>query len=167
MPMATKRGRMMTYLAWILPINSHDHIITWSCKITWQTKIIIYPLTQCPWLSILAAWGDTEWGIPSHKVTRPFDHVVYQGYVKYISWCIISNVRPMATKLGKVVTYSLRNFNTLSYTTLSTCGHVRSHKLKTLYPHHHNVYDHQTWLGGYIQWESSFWKVTWPFDHVV
>ena len=40
-------------------IKSHDHIITWSCKISWQTKIIIYPLTQCLWLSILAGWGCT------------------------------------------------------------------------------------------------------------
>ena len=44
-PMATKLGRMMTYLDWLLPIKSHDHMITWSCKITWQTKVIIYPLT--------------------------------------------------------------------------------------------------------------------------
>ena len=43
--MATKLDRMMTYLEWLLPVKSHDHMITWSCKITWQAKVIIYPLT--------------------------------------------------------------------------------------------------------------------------
>ena len=54
MPMATKYGKIMSYLECFLPIKAHDHIITWSCKIMWQNKIIIYPLTQCLWLSILA-----------------------------------------------------------------------------------------------------------------
>ena len=44
MLMATIRGRMMTYLEWLLPIKSHDHIVMWSCKITWQTKIITHLL---------------------------------------------------------------------------------------------------------------------------
>ena len=33
---------------------SHDFKITWSCKITWQTKFIIYQTLQCLWLSGLA-----------------------------------------------------------------------------------------------------------------
>ena len=32
--MATNLGRMVTYLDGILPIKSHDPLITWSCKIT-------------------------------------------------------------------------------------------------------------------------------------
>ena len=59
MLMATKQSRVMTYLEWLLPIMSHDHTITWSCNIKWKTKIIIYSLTQCLWLSILAGWGYT------------------------------------------------------------------------------------------------------------
>ena len=50
----TKCVKMMTYLEWIQPLKSHDHIITWSCKLMWQTKIITYLLTKCLWLSILA-----------------------------------------------------------------------------------------------------------------
>ena len=57
MLMTTKCGRMMNYIEWLLPSKSNDHIIMWSCKITWQTEIIMYPLTQCIWLSILARWG--------------------------------------------------------------------------------------------------------------
>ena len=43
LPMATKLGRMRTSLEWLLPIKSHDHIIKWSSKVTWQTEIIMYP----------------------------------------------------------------------------------------------------------------------------
>ena len=57
--MDTKLGRMMNYLEWHLPISSHDHIITCSCKITWPAKVIIYQSTQCLWLSTLAFWGYT------------------------------------------------------------------------------------------------------------
>ena len=31
----------------------------WFCKITWQTNVVIYPLTQSLWLSILAWCGYT------------------------------------------------------------------------------------------------------------
>ena len=34
-----------------------------------------------------------------------FDQVVFQGHVKHISCCITTTTRPMATKLGKLVTY--------------------------------------------------------------
>ena len=33
-PIATKLGRMATYLYGLLPIKSHDPLITWFCKIT-------------------------------------------------------------------------------------------------------------------------------------
>ena len=32
-PIATKPGRMMTFLAGLLPIMSHDPLITWPCQI--------------------------------------------------------------------------------------------------------------------------------------
>ena len=47
--MATKPKRMITYVDGFLPIKSHDPLITWSCKITWQTKIIISSLLQWLW----------------------------------------------------------------------------------------------------------------------
>ena len=43
--MATKRGRMITYLDGLLPIKSLDSLITWSCEITWETKSIILNTT--------------------------------------------------------------------------------------------------------------------------
>ena len=48
-PMATKRGRKVTYVDGLQPITSHGSLITWSCEITWQPKIIISPLPQCQW----------------------------------------------------------------------------------------------------------------------
>ena len=46
-PMATKLGRMITYLDGLLPIKSHDPLITCSCK-------IISPIPQCLWPPNLA-----------------------------------------------------------------------------------------------------------------
>ena len=57
MPMATKLGRMVTYLHKFLPIKSHDLLFMWSSKITTQTKIIISPLPQCLWPRNLARWS--------------------------------------------------------------------------------------------------------------
>ena len=47
--MATKLGRMVTYLDYLLPTKSNDHIITCFCEITWQTNTILSPLPQCLW----------------------------------------------------------------------------------------------------------------------
>ena len=46
-----------------------------------------------------------QWEVTFDKVTGYFDHVVLQGQVKYFSCCITTTKRPMAIKLGKVVTY--------------------------------------------------------------
>ena len=128
MLMATKRGRMMTSLEWPLPIKSHDHIITWSCKITWQTKIITNPLTQRLWLSSLAG-GIIQWGVSFQEVTRSFDHVVLQGHVNYFSCCITTTTRPVTAKLGTKWWLTMQNFNHLSQTTFLTSDHVRSRKV--------------------------------------
>ena len=55
-PMATKFGRTVTYLGGLPPIKLLDPSVTWSCKITWQTKIIISALPQCLWSPNLASW---------------------------------------------------------------------------------------------------------------
>ena len=47
--MATKLGRMVTYLDYFLPIESNDHIISWFCEISSQTKNILSVLPQCLW----------------------------------------------------------------------------------------------------------------------
>ena len=39
--MTTKLSKMVTYLDGLLRLKSHDHLVTWSCEINWQTKSII------------------------------------------------------------------------------------------------------------------------------
>ena len=42
--MATKLARMVIYLDRLLIIKSYKGLIRWSCKVTWQTKTIIFLL---------------------------------------------------------------------------------------------------------------------------
>ena len=49
-PVATKLGRMVTYVDGLLLMKLHDPLITWCCKIFWQTKIIMFPIPPCLWL---------------------------------------------------------------------------------------------------------------------
>ena len=42
--MATKRDKMIINLDGLLPIKLHDSLITWSYKITWQTKFITFSI---------------------------------------------------------------------------------------------------------------------------
>ena len=56
--MATKRGRVVTYIEGLLPIKSHEPSIAWPWKITWKIKNIS-PLLQCSWPPNLAGWLHT------------------------------------------------------------------------------------------------------------
>ena len=47
MSVVTKLANMMTYLECLLPTNSHDRVIKYSCKIKRQIKMLLYSLTQC------------------------------------------------------------------------------------------------------------------------
>ena len=51
--MATKLGSMMTYLDGLLPIKSHDPVISWLCEISWPTKTI--------YLQYHSAYGHQIW----------------------------------------------------------------------------------------------------------
>ena len=53
---ASKLGRMVTYLEGLHPKSLRDPFVTWLCKITWQTWTIISPLGQYLWSSDLARW---------------------------------------------------------------------------------------------------------------
>ena len=53
-PISAKLDRLMTYLDRFLAIKPLDPLITWSCEITWQTRIIISPL---PWSYIATKLG--------------------------------------------------------------------------------------------------------------
>ena len=56
MSMANKLDRMVAYLDRLLPRNSYDILIKWSCNISWQTKTTISPLSDCFWPPNVAGW---------------------------------------------------------------------------------------------------------------
>ena len=49
--------------------------------------------------------SDLPWKTPTHRVTWPFHHVVLQDHATYYKHNFITTI-PVATKLGRVVTYS-------------------------------------------------------------
>ena len=118
---------------WLLPIKPRDHKISWSCKITWQTKKIIYPYGYRTWQG-----GDIHWRTSIHKVTSPFGHVFLQGHVKIRS-VISSTTMPIVTKLGEKVAYykglpHIKSDNPL----------CRPHgKSKPFYLHNHKAWSYQ------------------------
>ena len=52
----TKFFKIVIYLEQLLCIKLLDPLITWFCKITWQTKTIVSTLPQCPWSPNLLEW---------------------------------------------------------------------------------------------------------------
>ena len=79
-PMATKLGRMITYLDSLLPLKSQDPLITWSCEITWQTKLLyIHVVLQSYVTNDHQTWqgGDIPWRAPTHKLISQ-----WRGFVR-------------------------------------------------------------------------------------
>ena len=68
--MSTKPGRTVNYRKGLLPIQSHDPLITWSSKIMWQTKTNIFPLSQCLWPPNLTGWWHTM------RCSEPLHHMI-------------------------------------------------------------------------------------------
>ena len=77
--MATKLGRMVTYLEGLLSIKAHGALTTWYYKITWQTKTIISLPPQSLWSPNLARWLLT---LLFFYLTLPFGHVFLKNHVK-------------------------------------------------------------------------------------
>ena len=92
--MARKLVRMVTYFEGFLTIKSHNALITWSCKVTWETEIIIsllperlWPrsrgkLVKPPYLYYKSVYGNQTWQNDSfpwwaltYNVAWPFDHM--------------------------------------------------------------------------------------------
>ena len=115
---ATKLGRIVTYLQRLQILKSNDHIII-KCRQKLQQ------------------------GGSFHKITRSFDHVVLQGHVKYQICYISTTATPMTTKLGKVLTWYEKLSSITFCNPLNTWR--SSGKLRALYLIYHNDNGHQTW----------------------
>ena len=99
MPMAAKISRMVTYLERLVSMKLRGFV-----RLRGKVKSldIHYHNLYC-----YQTWkgGNRQWGISFHKVTRLLDHVLLQVHLEYWYCYISTTARPIATKLGKVVTY--------------------------------------------------------------
>ena len=59
-PIATKHGRMVTYLEWFLPIKPHDPLITWSSEITWQISNTLVPMPMLGPTNLAGWWFNVK-----------------------------------------------------------------------------------------------------------
>ena len=137
-PMDTELGRVVTYHEGLLSVKSRDSFVTWSCEITWQTKSM-FPLPQYLWLPNMASWWLTLRA--SHPWSHPtLDHVVLRDHVTNLKHVSTTTI-PMATKLGRVVTYN-EELALINCMILYSLCFERSHdKLITLYLHLHKTSD--------------------------
>ena len=162
--MATKRGRKITYLNGLLPITSHDPLITWSC-ITWQTKTIISSLPQYLWPLNLAGL----WLIMREFYPWSCTNLRSSGFCK-ITWQTKTIISPPIRCIWPPslveVWLIIRGFHPWTCTTLRSSGFAKSRdKLKALYIHYQNAYGYKTWHNCDLQWTASTYKVTWPYYH--
>lgn len=102
--MTTKRGRLVTYPAGLLPIKSHELLITCCCQITWLIQNISnYHSYYCH-----QTWqgGHKQWGFPTYKVKWSFIHVVLWDHeTNSMRYIFFTCTELMATKHGKVLIY--------------------------------------------------------------
>ena len=75
--LATKLGRLVIYFERLQTIKSFYALIACSCKVMWQTRIIIYAQPESLWLQT-SQNNNLPWWAPTYKVTLSFYHVVLQ-----------------------------------------------------------------------------------------
>ena len=97
MPVSTKLGSMVTYIKVLLPIKLFEPLVSWSCKTTWQIKIVESTLPRCQWAPFSRMVTYLEC-LPPQKVTWRFDDMKKENH--YISTITI----PKVTRLARVMT---------------------------------------------------------------
>ena len=128
--MATKVGRTVAYFESLLTIKLFYALITWSCKVTWQTKII-YSQPECLWLQ---TWqnDNSTWWVPTYKVTSHFDHVVLRDHLTNWNNYIFTTTKSMVTKLTRMVIYLDRLLIIKSYKALIMGSSKATWQTKTI-----------------------------------
>ena len=124
--MVMKPGKMMTCLEGLLLIKSNEPLITCSCEITWQTKIIISPLWQCLWPPNVEVWWLTLRG------SYPQSHMIIWWQVLWNHYISNTTIH-MATKLDRMVTY-LKGFLPMSDASWVTWSCEITWKIKNISP---------------------------------
>ena len=137
--MATKFGRMMTYLDGLLPIKSHVPLITRSSEITWQNKTTMYQLSEQRLMG--------SWCAPAHKFIWPFDYVDLRDHVATWNYYMSTITVSLATKLGKLVTYHEEFASMLHYPLVPRSCEI-TWQTKTIISSLHNIYGLKTRQNG-------------------
>ena len=75
----TKHNSLVTYVAWLPPIQIHGPLVTWSCQITWKVKLL-YLHEQSVYSHKTGQVDDLPWGTPIHIVAWPLNHVALRDY---------------------------------------------------------------------------------------
>ena len=122
--MATKPGRVVTYDKKNSLVMSDDPLITWSCEVTWLIRSLLSPLSQGLWPSNMTGWRTYLWlEEPTYGLIWSSDKVVMCGDVTKQKCNISSLIRPMAMKLGKLMTYGEVNAPVKSHVLLTSWLH--------------------------------------------
>ena len=149
----------------LLLIKSNGPLVSWYCKITWQTKIIISPISQClrppnlggrvvtylkrvPPIKLLdhsvtlSCWIIWQTKTIKSPLLKPLNHhQIWQGIDLPWGACFV------------LVTWYFYHMFFLNQVT----------NQRHLY--YYNTYSHQTYEGGDISWSPTT-KITWFFNHV-
>ena len=166
MHMATKLGKMVSYLDGLKPIKSHDSLITWFCKVRLQTNhyfsttrvfdatrrdrmiLITYPDKRLLVKSLdpLIMWScEIRW--KTKTIVSPLPECLLPpNLVGW--WLTFSGSHPL---LDPLVTW-------FCYITWQT-ETIICPLLQCLWP--------LTWQGGDLHWKAPIVTVTSPFNHVV
>ena len=153
--MATKLGRIETYLEGLLTIKTHSYLITWPSKVRWQTKII--STTRVP----MATKPDRiSLSFSIREKSRRKVLLLYH-LVRYINW-LDAILDDLQTRPLRQILLILQN-NSLAFLKLQIrwqltvagsyweiqmafwyrgLGRSRD-KLELLYLHSHSTYGHQ------------------------
>ena len=158
--MGTKLGRLITCFDGLLPLKSHK---PWS-RDKLKSLCFYYHRTYShhSWQN-----GNLPWCTPAYKVTWAFDHVVLRDHVRKWNHYISSIKAPMATKLGRMVTYLDFLLLIKSHDPLIMWSCKIMWKLKSFYLHYHSAYGHRTWQDGNLSWWALACKVTWQTKIII
>ena len=162
--MATKLGKMVTYIDGLTPINLHQPLITWSWGITCKLKSL--------YLYCHRAYDHRTWqagylplGVSTHNVIPPLSLARSRNKLKplYLHYHNIygHKTRQCDELLWLPFTHKVK----WPYNDLVLWDHMTNKKYCVL--HYRNGFGLKTWLDDDLLWVTSAYKVTWPYNHVV
>ena len=137
---------------WWGKLTHNDPLVTWSCEVTWQIENLISSLPQTLWPPNMVGWELMVRG------THLWSHMIlWQRNTSSLT-------RPMAMKIGNLVTYG--EVNAPRKWHIPPTNWSRD-KLKANYFFLQMAYDQQTLQGTDIWWGKAFNQVTrlWSHDH--